>query len=216
MSTPTTSDKSTINKYLIGAIVLTGVIAVIFMVLFFQKKSQPCSNTKCPPSCPTDGSCPSVACSTCGTPKNPCPPSCPTDGSCPPNACPNCPTLNIVKYVNPSDNFNYTKYVAIISKDGNIVYWFTPSGNLGGTWARAKPLSIGQDPTILSGGELPMSDLPVGYYNDPETGITTYNWTNTGNKTPILILPYNKPNMYYMKQGKHYDLNRDVLIVDKV
>lgn len=108
---------------------------------------------------------------------------------------------------------NYTSWTGKISSDGNTLNWTSPGGSKG-IWTRASLLTSDQDPTIISGGEVNMSNLPPDYTNMPATGIETYNWLNIGAKWPILIIPYSKdtPNMYYMKQGTHYDPNIDVLI----
>lgn len=116
-----------------------------------------------------------------------------------------------VKYKNQAKN--YTGSTGEISPDGNTIKWTNFSNKTDGYWIRAVSLPDDEDPTIISGGEVPMSKLPQGYINMPETGITSYNWLNTRAKWPVLIRQVpGKSNMYYMKQGTHYDPNIDVLI----
>lgn len=116
-----------------------------------------------------------------------------------------------IRYKNPQ-NGNYTGWTGKISSDGNTITWTSFDKKQNGTWIRASSLKKDQDPTIIDGGEISMTNLPAGYSNNPETNIKSYNWLNLNAKWPVLISSSNVLNTYYMKQGTHYNPDVDVLI----
>lgn len=125
-----------------------------------------------------------------------------------------------VKYIDNTQN-TYRAWTAYISLDGNSMVWNNPNNpSTHVVWSRAVPLTTSQDPTIISGGEKPISQLPSGYSNQDNIdnakseAITTFNWLNSGAKWPVLITSIpNQPNTYYIKQGWNFDPVLNQLIV---